>query len=350
MNHVELVRRAIELDRPPSLPLEVVECPGIYDAYDTLDPWGVELLPGSEDFDAVQATYHWTFAEEGRNEQGERLRRDEWGCVQRVPRGEESAYQVIHSPLAADGALERYAWPRISVAEPFFRRIERAMTPFGDRFLCGYIDPGPFLVAFNLMGYDRLLLGLHDRLDEVKAVFARVVEFQAQLARRWRHAGAHMVTIIDEFAGGSGLMLHPQLWREHFKPFFRRLIEAVKKEGMYCGFCLDGDVRAVLPDFVEMGIDLLDVRQMNCMGAEEVARLCPRTCIKASVDMQTTLARGTPDEVRGEARALVERFARAPGRNGGFIALSLRWHRPSYPAENAAAALAAFNDFRRSAG
>jgi len=343
MNKVEAVKRAIEMTGPAYVPLEVVECPGVYDAYGTLDPGQVTLLPGTEDFDSIQATYHWTFAEEDTNADGERLRRDEWGCLQRVPAGEESAYVVIEKPMIAGIDLTDYSWPDISLTEPFFARIAKARSAFPDRFLCGYIDPGPFLIAFNLMGYDGLLMNLYDDLDGVKAVVEGIVQYQVDLIRRWRRAGAHMINFIDEFAGSNGLMLSPDVWRKHFKPFFARLIREVKEQGMYCGFCLDGDVREVLPDFVDMGIDVLDVRQISGMGIAQVAELCSGICVKASIDMLTTLATGTPDEVRDEARALVEQFGQ---RNGGFIAMTLQWHRPTYPVANVAASIEGFNEFR----
>lgn len=328
---------------PAYVPLEVVECPGVYDAYANLDPWQVELLPGTEGFDSIQATYHWTFAEQGTNADGDRLRRDEWGCLQRVPAGAESAYVVIEKPMIGGLDLSNYSWPDVAATQPFFARIARARAAFPDRFLCGYIDPGPLLIAFNLMGYDGLLLNLYDDLEGVKAVVEGIVQYQLELIRRWKQAGAHMVNFIDEFAGSSGLMLSPEIWREHFRPFFARLIREVKDQGMYCGFCLDGDVREVLPDFIDMGIDVLDVRQINCMGMAAVAELCSGICVKASIDMLSTLATGTPEDVRSEARALVEHFGQ---RNGGFIAMSLKWHRPEYPLENVAASIEAFNEFR----
>ena len=343
MDKVEVVKRAIEMTGPAYIPLEVVECPGIYDAYGNLDPWQVEFLPGTENFDSIQATYHWTLAEEGTNEKGERLRRDEWGCAQRVPADDRLAYVVTEEPMKEAIDLDNYTWPDISITDPFFERISKAREAFPDRFLCGYIDPGPFLIAFNLMSYEGLLMNLVYDIEGVKAVFEGIVQFQVELVKRWKQAGAHMVNYIDEFAGNQRLMLQPAVWREHFKPFFQRLIQAVKDEGMYCGFCLDGDVREVLPDFVEMGLDVLDARQINCMGMDAVADVCKDICVKTSIDMLTTLATGTPDEVRREARALVEQFGQ---RNGGYIAMTLKWHRPEYLPENVAASVEAFNEFR----
>ncbi len=346
MNKIDIVKRAIEMKGSPYLPLEVLECPGIYDAYGTLDPWQVKLLPGTENFDAVQATYYWTLTDVGENEAGEPLRRDEWGVLTRVPHEETSAYAILEKPMAETVDLANYAWPTIDITDPFFARIDKAMAPYRDRFLCGYIDPGPFLLAFNMLGYDGLLIKLHDDLDTVKEIVEGIVSFQLGLVKRWKQAGAHMVNIIDEFAGSTGLMFSPGILREHFLPFYRKYIDAIHAEGMYCGFCLDGDTSAVLPDFVAMGMDVLDVRQVNCIGMEGIADICKNTCVKASIDMLSTLATGTPEDVTREGRTLMERFGR---RNGGLIALTLKWHRPEYPVANVKAAVEVFNEFRQGA-
>jgi hypothetical protein len=344
MTKTDVVKAAIEFRDPPYIPMECVEVPGVYDAYGNLDPFQVRLLPGTEDFDSVQATYHWSLTDVGSNQAGERVRRDEWGCVQRVPEDSDTAYEIIHKPMAeAIPDPDKYPWPDISVTDPFFRRMAQALPRYHDRFICGYIDPGPFLIAFNLMSYDGLLVKLYDDLDRVKAVFDRILDFHLKLVKRWKKAGAHMVQYIDEFAGKNGLMLRPDIWRQHFAAYFERFIAAVHDEGLYAGCCLDGDVRAVLPDIKALGLDVLDIRQLNCMGLDAISALCGGLCVKTSIDMMTTLARGTPEEVDAEARALCERLG---GRGGGYICMTLKWHRPEYPPQNVRASVESFNRYR----
>lgn len=346
MDRIDVVRRALEFDSPPYIPLEIVEVPGIYDAYANLDPDQVEFLPGTENFDSLQATYHWTLEELGTDENGERLRRDEWGCLQRIPADDKVAYAILEKPLEKDPDLSQYCFPDISCTDAFFNRMSEALARYRDRFICAYLDPGPFLIAFNLFGYDGLLMKLYDDVDMVKKVFEGIIPYQLKLLERWKEVGAHMVCYIDEFAGSSGMMFSPQLWREHFKSFYSQVFGRVHELGMYAGCLLDGDVSVILPDLRETGIDLLDVRQMNCMGMERVLAECEGLCVKASIDMMTTLASGSPDDVRREAEQLVETFGR---RNGGFMAITLKWHRPSYPEENVRASIEAFNQFREPA-
>jgi len=341
MDHVERVERAYRFDGPDCVPLEVHDVPHLYDAYGTLDPATAKLVAGTEDFDSLRVTYHWTFTEEGQNEAGERLRRDEWGCLQRVPKDLSTAYQVLEKPLSEPGALDRYQFPDPSVSDPFFERTAAVLREhYPDRFVCGYVDPGPLLVAFNLYGYDGLLMRLHDNLAEVLEVVEQVVIYQKGIIDRWADIGVPMVAIIDEFAGTDGLMFAPDLWREGFAVFYEELFGRIQSHGMFAGCLFDGDISAILDDYLALGPDVVEIVQPNIVGIERWGEaLRGKVACKASVDMMTTLATGTPEQCRAEARKLMETFATP---DGGFVGVSLRWHRPEYPAANVAAAADVF--------
>jgi len=139
MDKIERIKRAIEFRCPDYIPLELLDVPGIYNAYDTLNPDTVTFIEGAEDFDSVWATYHWTFKYEGENNLGERLRRDEWGCLQKVPNDLGSAYAIIEKPLAGAKDIRRYKFPDPSVTDRFFDNMGRIIKEhYSDRFVCAY--------------------------------------------------------------------------------------------------------------------------------------------------------------------------------------------------------------------
>lgn len=345
MTHIERVTKAFRFESPDCLPLEIHDVPHLYDAYDTMDPATVQLVPGVDDFDSLRVTYHWTFTDEGTNENGENLRRDEWGCLQRVPHSDQTAYEVLEKPLADPEAIAAYQFPDPSVSDPFFERTEAVLREhYPDRFVCGYVDPGPLLVMFNLMGYDGLLLRLCDDPHAVLDVAKQVVEFQKGIIDRWARIGVHMVALIDEFAGTEGLMFSPDLWRQHFAELYGDMFRHIQSHGLFAGCLFDGDISAILDDCLALGPEVVETVQPNMVGIETWGeKLRGTVASKASVDMMTTLASGTPDECRAEARKLVETL-HTP--EGGFMGISLRWHRPEYPAANVAAVADAFNEYR----
>jgi len=345
MTHIERVMKAFRFEGPDHLPLEIHDVPLLYDAYGTLDPATVKPVPGAEDFDSLRVTYHWTFTDVGVDDQGQSLRRDEWGCLQRVPHSDQTAYQVLEKPLADPAALDGYTFPDPSITDPFFDRLAAVVHDhYADRFICGYVDPGPLLVTFNLMGYDGLLMRLYDDLDQVLSVVGEVVRYQKGIIDRFAAAGVHMVALIDEFAGTEGLMFSPGLWREHFAGFYADLFRHIQSHGLFAGCLFDGDVSAILDDYLALRPDVVEIVQPNIVGIDTWgARLRGEVACKASVDMMTTLASGTPADCAAEARKLVETF-HTPA--GGFMGVSLRWHRPEYQAANVAAVVETFNEFR----
>ena len=341
MNHIDRVRRAIEFASPDCVPIELVDVPFVYDAYDTLDPASVTVPKGAEGFDSMQATYHWTLKNAETNGGGERLRCDEWGCLQRVPHDENSAYEIIERPLKEENSLTGYTFPDPSVADPYFDRIERVIKErYADRFVCGYVDPGPLIVAFALMSYEGLLTRLYDNVDEVRHVVSKIVDYQIDIVRKWKSAGAHMICVIDEIAGTGGLMFSPDLWRTHFKSEMARLFNGIRRQDLYVGCLLDGDITAIFDDVASFDLDAIDIRQPHCVGIDRWAEAFRgKVCMKASVDMMTTLAEGSPAAVEAEARELRDKLGTD---KGGFMGIVLRWHRPAYRETNVEASVRGF--------
>lgn len=347
--HVDTMRRAIEFGSPRYIPMELVDVPYIYNAYDTMDAKTVRMPEGAENFDSAWCTYHWSLECQGKNDAGEPVRRDEWGCTQIIPIDEGSAYSVIEKPkLSTIEEVDAYPWPRPAATDWFFESRKRIIEEhYPDRFICGFLDPGPFLVAFNLLGYDGLLLALIDNLDLVKAVFRRILDYQKALVPRFRQMGAHMVNIIDEVAGSSGMMFAPELFREVFKPMYDELLAEVHRHNMYTSFLLDGNIREIFPDMMKMELDQILFVQPLSNGIDVIADFCrDKRCVKMAVDMMVTLATGTPAEIKAEVDAMVTKFH---SDKGGLVFQALRWHRPEYAPERVRAQIDAMNAYRQPA-
>lgn len=344
--HVDAMKRAIEFQSPPCVPVELVDVPYLYDAYDTAASERVTIPEGAEDFDSAWCTYHWTFKYQGKNEAGEPIRRDEWGCTQIIPNDDRCAYSVIDRPeLASMDAVKAYPWPDPEKTNAFFvsrRNIIKQRYP--DRFVCGFLDPGPFLTAFNLLGYDGLLMALCDNLAMVKLVLQRIFDYQIALVPKFKEMGAHMINIIDEVAGTTGMMFSREIFRAHFIPMYDRLLAAIHKHGMYTSILLDGNIQAILPDLMKMGLDQLFFAQPLSTGMDVIAECCRgKRCVKMAVDMMATLAGGTCSEIEAEVDEMVNKFHTD---KGGLVFQALRWYRPEYEATRVKAQIDAMNKYR----
>ncbi len=347
--HIDTMKRAIEFGSPAYIPMELVDVPFLYNAYGTLDPAAVLVPAGAENFDSAWCTYHWTFADRGVTEKGEPIRQDEWGCTQIVPADTGTAYSVIAKPeLHTLAEVDAHPWPDPALTQAFFESRKRIVeTHYPDRFICGFIDPGPFLVAFNLLGYDGLLMALHDNIELVRAVLRRILDYQKALVPGFAAMGAHMICVIDEIAGSGGLMFAPELFREHFRCLFDELFAEIHKHGMYTSLLLDGNITRILTDVADMDLDQVFFAQPLSTGLDTIAETFAGTrCVKMSVDMMVTLAEGTPAQIAAEVDAVAKRFASA---RGGLVFQAMRWHRPEYAPQRVDAQVGAMNGYRRAA-
>ncbi len=104
----------------------------------------------------------------------------------------------------------------------------------------------------------------------------------------------------------------------------------------------DGDIHAILPDLIEIGLDVIDPIQPECMNPEEVKRdFGARITLHRCGSLQRTLPFGTPEECRQEARQLVERC----GVGGGLVLGASNTISFDVPVENVAAWYEAVRDY-----
>ena len=347
--HIDQVKRAIEFGSPGYIPMELVDIPHIYNAYETQDPGCIKIPAGAESFDSAWCTYHWTFEYLGKTDAGEPIRKDEWGCTQIVPNDQNVAYIIIDRPkLSSTEQVQAHPWPDPEQANWFFHSRSKIIEKYySDRFICGFIDPGPLLVAFNLLGYDGLLLNLVDNLELVKTVVRKITDYQIALVPKFKAMGAHMINLIDEVAGTKGMMFSPDIWREHFKPMYDDLFEAIHNNDMYSSCLLDGNIIEIMPDLMTMQLDQLLFAQPRATGIDVIADFCRgKRCVKMAVDMMETLASGTTQQITCEVDQIVNRLNTD---KGGLVFQALRWHRPQYDPVRVKAQIEAMNRYRQGA-
>lgn len=116
----------------------------------------------------------------------------------------------------------------------------------------------------------------------------------------------------------EGMMISPAHWRQFLKPRMARFIAELKaiNPAVKVAYHCDGDLRAIIPELIEMGLDVLNPIQPACMDPAELKRRYRNElCFWGLIDQQQTLPFGTPDDVHREVRARLETL----GRDGGLI-------------------------------
>ena len=158
--------------------------------------------------------------------------------------------------------------------------------------------------------------------------------------KRWLELDIDGLYFSDDWGTMQGLMINPKLWREYFKPYYQKMFNIVHKAGKHVFFHSDGKVQDIIPDFIEMGGNAINV-QVDLIGIDKLSKeFGGKICILADVDRQFILPFGTMDSVRDHIKHIIQSLAPF---NGGLIA----WGEigPDVPLSNAEAMLQAFAEY-----
>jgi len=158
---------------------------------------------------------------------------------------------------------------------------------------------------------------------------------------------AAAITSYTDYGAQNGPFISPQTYRNLYKPFNKMVNDWVHKNTTWKTFthCC-GSVRALLPDFIEAGFDILNPVQTSA------ARMDPAELKKSfgdeltfwggGIDTQRVLPFGTPAEVRTMVRDRIKIF----GRGGGFVFNPVHNVQARAPIENIMAMYNAVREFR----
>ncbi|RLC61985.1 MAG: hypothetical protein DRI48_10100 [Chloroflexi bacterium] len=202
-------------------------------------------------------------------------------------------------------------------------------------------DPGPnatcvLRLAMFLRGMERFMMDLAMNPDLARAIIARVEEFYLEFDRRIFEAVGDLTDIYfiaDDVGLQNGLMISPGMFRKFIKPSLRRFIAQAKEYGQKVMYHTCGAVRPLIPDFIEMGVDILNPIQVSARGMEPAGLkqdFGDALCFHGALDIQAVLSQGTPDQVRAEAA----RLCQVLGEGGGFILAPTNNVMPETPVEN----------------
>ena len=212
-------------------------------------------------------------------------------------------------------------------AERLYAETDKAIlanfggTAFGDIALV----PGPWLKhPRGIRDVEEWYISTATRRDYVYKIFERQCEIGLQNLERIRQVVGNKIAAVfvtgTDFGSQNGPFISPKAYRDLYKPFHIQVNNWIHKHTTWKSFIHScGSVRALLPDFIDAGFDILNPVQCSAAGMDPCelkkefgARL---TFWGGGVDTQHTLPFGTPDEVRKEVRDRLKIF----GPGGGFV-------------------------------
>ncbi|MCP4165820.1 MAG: hypothetical protein GY759_07985 [Chloroflexi bacterium] len=244
---------------------------------------------------------------------------DEWGVTRTV--GHEAYAMAVDefAPIQSWEDLEKWEPPDPYASHRFETMKERVERFKGKRALFAQLRD-VWSNPRDLLGYANLFVLCKKDPDLVEALVIKCVNQSIALVEIAADLGAEIVMSGDDIADNRRTMISPDMLRKHFFPHFRRYVEAIHDHGMYYWKHTDGNIMAVLDDFVDMGIDGIDpidpLAKMDLATVKE--GWGDKVAIKGNVDCAYLMVSGSEQEVVESVKNCI----RIAGPGGGYACSS----------------------------
>lgn len=241
-------------------------------------------------------------------------------------------FEAFPLPRFEEDWRRNYAQERI---QAFHRR---------DLAVCGAMAVTIFEVAWQLRGWEELFTDFRFRPELATFLLDSLMDTRIRMARFFAEQDVDVLILGDDVSMQTGMMMSPATWREWFKGRMRRIIaeaRAIKPE-LPIFYHSDGNPWAIIPDLIEIGVNILNPVQPECIDPIAVKqRFGDRLALWGTIGIQSTMPFGTPAEVRSEVKKRIETV----GYDGGLVLGPTHSLEPEVPWENIVALYDAIEEY-----
>ncbi len=223
-----------------------------------------------------------------------------------------------------------------------FNGMDAFLKTAGDRYRVAEMGITGFNTYAFLRGFENAFVDFKLEREKACALLDRVFDFEIEVIGLAARRGFDGIHFADDWGTQQGLMVHPDLWHEIFKPRYKRQFDAVHEHGMHVWFHCCGNITAILPGFHEAGVDVMNISQPNAVDIEAVGKkLRGKQAFMVPISYQTVSISGTPRQIEEEARRLYHALGI---KEGGFVGYVEEYSVMGMNDENYRACARAFRD------
>jgi uroporphyrinogen decarboxylase len=199
----------------------------------------------------------------------------------------------------------------------------------------GYWSPITY-IAQNLLGMDRYMMLFYEDPELLDFLLDKITDIALTVNKRIFGRLKDKMQIFfmgDDYGTQESLLTSIDFWRRRIKPRIGRIIDLARNEGYLIQFHSCGCVAPLIPDFIELGVQILNPVQVSAKGMDLrtlKSRFGGKIAFNGGIDTQELLPFGTPEEVAEAAVSTLK--TAAPG--GGYVFAPSQSFLPEVPTEN----------------
>ena len=256
---------------------------------------------------------------------------DGWGVRWKL--GSNQLYdEWISGPFADNDDLDSFKWPDVSIFESV-ESLKSRVAAHGDQYAIQGRLNLPFKVAWFMRGMENFLCDMMVDPEFATDLLERAAAYEIEKGKRLVEAGCDIIGIYGDIAMQDRMLVNPDAWRTLEKPIVARMIKIFREMNpdLIFFYHSDGDLSEVMPDLIEIGFNMINPIQPECMDVVEVKKKYgDKITMHGTISIQETLPNGTVEDVRKE----VEDRIKYCGTNGGLVICPSNHVQNDTPLEN----------------
>ena len=178
----------------------------------------------------------------------------------------------------------------------------------------------------EIRGFENTLMDLYTEQEKMGALLDKLLDYQIGIVKEAAKHGKgriHCFDTTDDWGTQQSLLISPDIWRQIFKPRYKKLIDVIHENDMVIRFHTDGNIEAIMEDFIELGVDIINIHQPQLFDIKSFGeKYAGKICFEVAVDIQDTLPTGDKDKIEQEVKDLVKYWATP---EGGMIGCEYRY-------------------------
>lgn len=270
---------------------------------------------------------------------------DEWKFTHHFPKNGHW-FSLVKSPLATidfeqENIIENFSWPDAGNKSRFVGLKEKALQYRNQdkivmtKGLCA----GLFEMHQRVRGMENAMLDPFMVPTNSDKLVGKLADLKIEFWDGLLNEIGELVDVVgegDDYGTQASQLISPEQFRDYYKPHFIRVLQFIKEKAPHAKLMFHscGNVRPVIPDLIEMGVDILNPIHITATGMEPVQ-------LKkdfgdsivfwgGGVDTQHVLPSGSVQEVADDVQRNID--ALAPG--GGFVFSTVHNIQAEVPPEN----------------
>ncbi|WP_430817183.1 uroporphyrinogen decarboxylase family protein [Carboxylicivirga sp. RSCT41] len=253
-------------------------------------------------------------------ELGDSIIKNEWGMIFKDTGkyNEFHEFPLAHAQTAKD--IEEYGFP-----DPFaigrWDAAQKTIDKYGKTHgIIADLETTLFETAWYLVGLEKFMMDMMMEADYINPLLDKIQFIHTEYGKKLIELGADVLWCGDDFGSQTSLMMDPDSFRRYFKPRIKAMFAEFKNvnPNIKLAWHSCGAIKTIIPDFIEVGLDILNPIQPLATGMEpqELKDTFGKELIFfGGMCVQDLLPNGTPEEIKAEAI----RRAGILGKDGGYI-------------------------------